>query len=89
VVIELCMEVGIEPIRVDAKPDIVDTEAGLGIESRIHNLASSDCGFNGSASPRLAALGDQSIRYKNPAPPFHGTVPTVLTLEEITYHMLP
>jgi uncharacterized protein YwlG (UPF0340 family) len=33
------MEVEIEPIRVDTKLDIVDTEAGLGIKSRIHNLA--------------------------------------------------
>ena len=29
------------PIRVDTKPDIVETEAELGTESRIHDLA--DC----------------------------------------------
>ena len=33
------MEVEIEPIRVDAKLDIVETEAELGTKSRIHNLA--------------------------------------------------
>jgi hypothetical protein len=39
VAIEVCMEVEIEPIRVDTKLDIVDTEAGLGTKSGIHNLA--------------------------------------------------
>ena len=34
------MELEIEPIRVDTKLDSVDTEAGLGIRFRIHNLAS-------------------------------------------------
>jgi hypothetical protein len=37
--IERGMEVEIEPIRVDTKLDIVETEAELGAKSRIHNLA--------------------------------------------------
>jgi hypothetical protein len=39
VAVELCMGVEIEPIRVDAKLDIVETEAEPGTKSRIHNLA--------------------------------------------------
>ena len=37
--IEVEIEVAIEPIRVDTKLDIVETEAELGTKSRIHNLA--------------------------------------------------
>jgi hypothetical protein len=37
--VEVEIEVAIEPIRVDTKLDIVETEAELGTKSRIHNLA--------------------------------------------------
>ena len=36
---EVSMEVEIEPIRVNTKLDIIETEAELGTKSRIHNLA--------------------------------------------------
>ena len=39
VAVELCMGVETEPIRVETKLDIVETEAELGTESRIHNMA--------------------------------------------------
>jgi len=48
------VEVEIEPIRVDAKLDIVETEAELGTKSRIHNLAF--CLLNLSAFPQFAPV---------------------------------
>ena len=39
VAVDVEIEVAIEPIRVDTKLDIVETEAELGTKSRIHNLA--------------------------------------------------
>jgi hypothetical protein len=37
--VQIEVEIETEPIRVDTKLDVVETEAELGTKSRIHNLA--------------------------------------------------
>ena len=63
VAIEVCIQVEMEPIRVDTKLDIVETEAELGTKSRIHNLA-----YCWPTTPRQRLTPSVSLYASMPAP---------------------